>query len=443
MIIDKLKDKKIVILGFGREGKSSLSYIRKYLPNQLIAIADDNIENIKIEDKNVCKCSKNYINELDEYDIILKSPGIPVKNHKYDAVLDKISSQTDLFIEEYSNQIVGVTGTKGKSTTSSLIYHVLKKSGIDTILAGNIGIPVFDIIDDIHKDTVIILELSSHQLEFVHASPRIGLLLNIYEEHLDHYDSFVDYQNCKKNIFRHMNKDDLLIYNIENDYLKYSEIEHIKNIKISNNPLLNCPVYVADKIIHYNGKLLDLNGKNIKLLGDHNYLNILFAYVVSKQLGLSDVQFISALEDFNPLPHRMEYIGQSKSGNKFYNDSISTIPEATIKAIESIDNIKTVIIGGMDRGINYKKLINFIPNSSIENVILLPDSGLRIKKDLDNVPNSKKLILAGNMEEAVNIADKITKNGGVLLSPAAASYGVYKNFEERGNHFKECFNKLK
>ena len=402
MIIDRLKSKKIVILGFGREGKSSLNYIRKYLPTEIIAIADDNIDKIDIDDNYIVKCSKDYIKELDDYDIILKSPGIPVKNHKYDNVLSKISSQTDLFIDEYRDKIIGVTGTKGKSTTSSLIYHILKNNNKDVILAGNIGLPVFDIIDDIKDDTTIVFELSSHQLEFVHSSPHIGILLNIYEEHLDHYDSFEAYQNCKKNIFKFMKNDDYLIYNPDNEYLNLN------------------------------------SNADYKLLGDHNYLNISFAYMVSKIFRISDSGFTTSLEEFQPLPHRMEYIGESR-GNKYYNDSISTIPEATIKAIESIDNIQTVIIGGMDRGINYKKLIDYIPTCSVKNIIFLPDSGKRIKDSLEKQDVDKSLFMVSNLEEAVKLADKITENGGVLLSPAAASYGVYKNFEERGNHFKECF----
>lgn len=442
MIIDKLRNKKIVILGFGREGKSSLNYIRKYLPTEIIAIADDNIDKIEIDDNYIVKCSKDYINELENYDIILKSPGIPVKNNKYDKVLNKISSQTDLFIDEYKDKIIGITGTKGKSTTSSLIYHILKNNNKDVILAGNIGLPVFDIIDDIKDETTIVFELSSHQLEFVHSSPHIGILLNIYEEHLDHYDSFEAYQNCKKNIFKYMNSSDYLIYNPDNEYLNINKNVNFKLIPITNNKDIVCDNFVYNKIIKYNNNELNLSNYNIKLLGDHNYLNISFAYIVSKIYKISDLDFINALESFEPLPHRMEYIGEIR-GNKYYNDSISTIPEATIKAIESIDNIQTVIIGGMDRGINYKKLIDFIPNSHIKNIIFLPDSGKRIKNELDKLNMNKNLLMVNNLEEAVKLADKITENGGVLLSPAAASYGVYKNFEERGNHFKECFNNLK
>lgn len=439
MIIDKLKNKKIVILGFGREGKSTLSYIRKYYNDMVVAIADDNIDNIEIDDKNIVKLSKNYIKELEDYDLIIKAPGIPVKDHKYDNVINKITSQIDLFMDEFKDKIIGITGTKGKSTTSTLIYHILKGNNKNVILAGNIGIPVFDIIEDIKEDTTIVLELSCHQLEFVHSSPHIGILLNIYEEHLDHYDSFEAYQNCKKNIYKYMNKNDILIYNPDNEYVKLgNEIFNI--IPFTNNLNLNCKNNVNDKTILYDNNCLDLSNIDIKLIGNHNYLNIGFAYIVSKIYNINDTDFINVLKTFEPLPHRMEYIGE-KNGNKYYNDSISTIPEATINAIESIPNIKTVIIGGMDRGINYQKLIDFIPNSTIENIIFLPDSGVRIKKDLEG-KTEKNMILVPDLETAVNISNEITVNGGILLSPAAASYGVYKNFEERGNHFKECFNKL-
>ena len=237
-----------------------------------------------------------------------------------------------------------------------------------------------------------------------------------------------------------MKKDDVLIYNPDNEYV--SLVNPIFNtIPFTNNLSIDCKNKVIDKTINYDEKVLDLSSVDVKLIGNHNYLNIGFAYIVSNILGISNENFIDSLKTFEPLPHRMEYIGEVR-GNKYYNDSISTIPEATINAIKSIPNIKTVIIGGMDRGINYQKLIDFIPYSDVENIVFLPDSGVRIMNELKGRCN-KNLVLASDLENAVNIASEITSCGGILLSPAAASYGFYKNFEERGNHFKECVNSLK
>ena len=179
-IFKRLRGKRILILGFGREGKSSLAFIQKFLPHAEVGIADKNEAAFKdlLENPNNPINPKlyfgdNYFDAINDYDIVLKTPGISLLNKNVD--LSKITSQTDLFLEEFHSQIIGVTGTKGKSTTSTLIYHLLKESGRDAVLAGNIGIPVFDIIENISNSTIIVFELSAHQLQFIHRSPHIGI----------------------------------------------------------------------------------------------------------------------------------------------------------------------------------------------------------------------------------------------------------------------------
>ena len=183
-IIDFLKNKKILILGYGREGKSALSFLQQNLPDAIFAVADQNP--IEIDGVDAI-CGENYLDAVKDYDVVIKSPGIPTRDFVNADQLSKITSLTDLFLRFCPNTIIGVTGTKGKSTTTSLTHHILKTAGRDALLVGNIGKPCFDTIDLIHDDTIIVFELSCHQLEFVHKSPHIAILLNLYEEHFDHY----------------------------------------------------------------------------------------------------------------------------------------------------------------------------------------------------------------------------------------------------------------
>ena len=215
-IFKRLRGKRILILGFGREGKSSLAFIKKYLPHAIVGIADKNesaFKDLNINPDNPVTPNNpkiyfgdNYFDAVNDYDIVLKTPGISLLGKNID--LSKITSQTDLFLEEFHSQIIGITGTKGKSTTSTLIYHLLKESGRDAILAGNIGIPIFDIIERITNKSIIVFELSAHQLQFIHRSPHIGILLNVFEEHLDHFGTFETYRSAKLNIIKKMGEKD-------------------------------------------------------------------------------------------------------------------------------------------------------------------------------------------------------------------------------------------
>lgn len=428
---DRLKkyllNKSILILGYGREGKSVFNLLLQLGLTEQIGIAD--INKINIEDHPEFKHQTitfydgdNYLEATQDYDVVIKSPGVIIKDYLSLTEKKKITSSTDLFLRFCSNKIIGITGTKGKSTTSSIIYHLLKENNYDVLLMGNIGIPCFDMLDQINKDTIIVYELSCHQLEFIQASPDISVLLNVYEEHLDHYNSLKDYVNAKKNIYK---------YQKENDYLIYGDIfEHISNKEINSLKL--------NKINLYDNPL-GIEFKDIKtsLIGEHNLYNIILAIIVCDIIGLSKEKSLKVISKFKGLPHRLEYIGKFHNIH-FYNDSIATAQEAVINAVNSFSLVNTIIIGGMDRDLNYSKLVQFLCNSTVENIILLPETHKRINELFVDNNCSNNIIIANNMEDAVNHAFKVTKKDGIcLLSPAAASYGFYKNFEERGNHFKE------
>lgn len=428
---DRLKkyllNKSILILGYGREGKSVFNLLLQLGLTEQIGIAD--INKINIEDHPEFKHQTitfydgdNYLEATQDYDVVIKSPGVIIKDYLSLTEKKKITSSTDLFLRFCSNKIIGITGTKGKSTTSSIIYHLLKENNYDVLLMGNIGIPCFDMLDQINKDTIIVYELSCHQLEFIQASPDISVLLNVYEEHLDHYNSLKDYVNAKKNIYK---------YQKENDYFIYGDIfEHISNKEINSLKLNKINLYDNPLAIEF---------KDIKtsLIGEHNLYNIILAIIVCDIIGLSKEKSLKVISKFKGLPHRLEYIGKFHNIH-FYNDSIATAQEAVINAVNSFSLVNTIIIGGMDRDLNYSKLVQFLCNSTVENIILLPETHKRINELFVDNNCSNNIIIANNMEDAVNHAFKVTKKDGIcLLSPAAASYGFYKNFEERGNHFKE------
>ena len=422
-IIEFLRNKKILILGFGREGKSSLDFIRRELPEAEVAVADQ--QDIVVENTTVIS-GKNYLDACKDYDLILKAPGVIIKDYLDAETKAKITSQTDLFMRVFHRQIIGVTGTKGKSTTSSLIYHVLKSAGRDTQLVGNIGKPCFDILDEITNQTAIVFELSAHQLEFIQASPHIAVLLNIYEEHFDHYTTPDDYYNAKKNIYKYQTPDDLLIYG---DIFQHATIDEINAAQSMKIDITKTEVFPRDQI-------------HTKLIGEHNQLNIQVAAAIAYAYKINGEDFKQAIASFQPLPHRLEYIGTFR-GIKFYNDSIATAQEAVINAIKALGDVDTIILGGMDRGLDYHPLVDYIRSTDIKNVILLPATNKRFQQTFNEGEYSQNLIHAKDMHEAVEQAYAITTAGkSCLLSPAAASYGFYKNFEERGEDFKNLVSML-
>lgn len=445
-----LDDKKILILGFGKEGVSTYKFIRKHFPDKKIYISDKKTTNEEIIKKDInvnINFGDNYLDNLKDFDIIMKSPGISFANINIDSFKDKIKSELELFLEYMDVKTIGVTGSKGKSTTSSLIYEILKKEKKETLLLGNIGIPVFDLIDDITKDTIVVLEMSSHQLEYMNVSPNISILLNIYEEHLDHYKSLKEYAEAKINIGRFQNKDDYFIYNVDNKIIKecINEIEDSNHIKyevsfegnISNNN--SNKVYIKDNYIYINEeKIYNINEKR-NLIGDHNLNNIMFVLTVCKILNLNMENVKETISNFKGLEHRMEYVGKYDD-IIFYNDSIATIPEATINSIKGLKNVDTLIFGGMDRGISYDEFIDFLNTGVINNLICMPDTGYKIA---DKLKCSSNIYKVETLEEAVELSKKVTKKNKIcLLSPAAASYGFFKNFVEKGNIYKELVKKI-
>lgn len=442
-IIEKLRDKNIAILGFGREGKSTYNFLRKYLKDQKLTILDKN-EIVLSDSYTQVITGNNYLENLEKYDLIIKSPGISLKNIDYHRFESKLTSELELILEVFSKNIIGITGTKGKSTTSSLMYQVLKDQGYDTYLLGNIGNPIFDEIENFTANTILVVEMSSHQLEFVHKSPHIAAILNLYQDHLDHAGSLEHYHNNKMNIFKYQEVGDYSLYFDDDSYLtakmtKFSSPSIKYNIRFDTEKKSSTAVRINNKKIYLADKLL-YEDKERNLLGDHNLKNIMFIVTIAEILNLDLEKTAETISNFRGLKYRMEYIGKY-AGVSYYNDTIATIPAATINAIKTIGNVNTLIFGGMDRKIDYQDFIKFLKESTIENLICMPSTGTTIGKVLEK-ETSKNIFYVTTLEEAHDIAKKVTKKEmSCLLSPAASSYEYFKNFEEKGQKFEEIVKK--
>lgn len=391
-ITDKFENKQVLIWGYGAEGKSSENFLKKFCNPSCIEIFEGKFEDIK----------------ADDYDYIIKSPGIPG-----DYPDEKYTSQTELFLEEFRDRTIGITGTKGKSTTTSMLFKVLTNLITNRVfLVGNIGIPCLDYYADMHEDSqaIAVMEMSCHQLNNVHVSPHFAVFLNLHEEHLDYYKTYEKYALAKMNIAK---------YQIPGDKVFSGE----------SVPRLDT------RGLEYRIPEFEETKYDLKILGQHNQWNAEFVKKVCvSALKLNEDDVISEIEKFEGLPHRLEFIG-NLNGVDYYDDSISTIPLACINACKSIPNIKVAIIGGMDRGIGYEELIKFIKEERDIVFLCAYATGERIYEEAGKPFNCMKV---KDIDEAIEVLLKYVEKGdAVVLSPAAASYGYFKNFAERGEYFKK------
>lgn len=441
-LLNYLENKKILILGFGKEGDASYRFLRNHFPEKQLFIADKNtnlsnnvelLEDIYVE----LSLGENYLNGIEEYDLILKTPGISFKDIDISKFEDRITSQLQLFLEFVDMYSIGITGTKGKSTTSTLIYKVLMEQNKDAFLIGNIGEPIFNQIEEFSKDSIAVIEISSHALEYIKKSTNIAILLDIFEEHLDHYKNLDRYIEAKFNLAKYQEENDILIYNYDNELMNEFDYNYKPNdyaVSINDIPENKNRLFLKDGFIYCNDKKIMSVQEEMNLKGIHNINNIMFVFGVCDILKLDFNQAIKTITKFISLEHRMEFFAKL-DGVEYYNDSIATIPEATINAITALKNVRTLIVGGKDRGVDLSELIDFLAESKIENIICLPKTGEYIMEGLKN--SSKNVYFEENLKDAVKIAKDITHEGICLLSPAASSYGYFKNFEERGRLFKE------
>lgn len=419
----EFEGKKVLIWGYGMEGKSSYAFIRSLLPDQKLMIADsgneDRLEKIRKETSDTEVLSDAAV-DFSEYDLILKSPGIVItegfpKEH--------LSGEAQLFLKHYRNQVIGVTGTKGKSTTTSLVHAVLSEK-YRTHLVGNIGKACFDVIPDMQEGDLAAFELSCHQLEFCPYSPHAAVYLNLFEEHLDHYGTLERYGAAKANIFRHQQKGDLTILNQNLPYCR----------EVADAILIGKDIRAEGNHLIVPGHEIDVN--DCRLIGSHNYLNLAVAYEIGLRYGISDSQFLHAAANFQPLHHRLEDLGEYH-GIRYVNDSISTIGQSCIQALKTLPETDTVLVGGMDRGIEYQELEDYLASRKNLHIIFMYATGKRIYEELKEQGRlTDNMVLTDDLSSAMAIARTATRPHHIcLLSPAASSYDHFRNFEERGDVF--------
>lgn len=412
MKLNELKNKSILILGFGREGRDTFLFLKKLFPDKILGIADKlNIKPRIAKRGVVFHFGKNYLKALRDYDLIIKSPGIPIHLPEVEQAFKKgkITSQVEIFLENCPGKIVGITGTKGKSTTSSLIYRILKNAGLRAYLLGNIEKPVLSYLLKAKKEDIFVCELSSHQLYNLKKSPQAAIFLNVYPEHLDYYKNIKEYSQAKANIAIHQTKNDFLIYNS------------------------------SDKTVREIAK--KSKARKIAIKGDYYDLDKNAAMAAGKIFKVKDTIISETIREFKNLPYRLELVGTFK-GITFYNDALATIPEATIGAIESLGpRVETIMLGGFERNIDFKNLARKVLKSKIKNVILFPTTGKKIWNDIVKLSRGRgapKHFFTNNMEDAVKIAFKNTEKGKIcLLSTASSSFSIFKDYKEKGDLFKK------
>ena len=412
MKTEKPADKKILILGLGKEGIDTLKFLRKLFPKKVLGIGDrDRGVKNKIKNNGLLRwhLGDDYLKALKNYDVIIKAPGIPLKSiSPFIGKKQLVTSQTEIFFDNCPGTIIGITATKGKSTTTSLIYEILKSAGLSAHLVGNIGKPVLSLLFSATNKDVYVYELSSHQLFNLKKSPHIAVFLNVFPEHLDYYKSFKEYVGAKANITKHQTKKDFLIYNPDNKLVK----EIAKKSK----------------------------AQKISIKGEYYDLNRAAAREVGKIFNISKEKINQTIKGFKYLPHRLELVETFK-GITFYNDALSTIPEATIYALNTLGNkVETIILGGFDRGLDFSSLAKRVLKSNIKNVILFPVTGQRIWKEIVKISDGKNFnhFFVDNMPETVKIAYDNTKKGKIcLLSTASPSFNMFKDYKEKGNLFKK------
>lgn len=439
-IVRQFKDKKILIVGLGREGLDSFLFFRRIFPKITIGLADRSplaslgpVFREKIAKDKYIKLhlGGDYLKAIKEYDLAVKAPGVPIHFPEIEEAYaaGKVTWQTKIFFDLCPATIIGVTGTKGKSTTSSLIHAVLKAAKKPVKLLGNIGKPILMDLLAAKKEDYFVLELSSHQLFGLDKSPHIAVLLNLYEEHLDYYRDFSEYAGAKANIATHQSADDFLIYNSEN-----SETAAIA--KRSR----------AQKIA-FNERAWDFKAADLPLVGEFNYQNAKIAAIIGEILKIDKTTVETALKKFKPLEHRLESVGIF-NGIEFYNDSLSTIQESAVAAIDGLgERVETLIAGGYDRNQPFEKLAEKILDSKIKALVLFPTTGERILHEVETLANGTgrsgrfkdiAIFFAATMDEAVKAALGNTASQKIaLMSCASSSFSLFKNYEEKARLFKE------
>ncbi len=438
-----IENKKILILGMARSGFE----VAKLLADKNTIIATDmkdqdeaKINELKALNISFIKSEEPEALLDDSFDLLIKNPAVfpfnPCVKKAHDLNIPVVNEMEVAYHYLPKNlTIIGITGSNGKTTTTTLVYEVMKKAGLNVILGGNIGTPLSQIVKDVLPNSYLLLEISDHQLiDFHDFKTNISILTNICPTHLDYHGTYEAYKNTKHKIFDHHTKEDIAIIN-KGNYDAYTTTQDINSTKYYFNNNTN---YYKDGIIYVDNKEV-INTKDIILKGEHNYENILAMLVLLKVLNIDFKYALEILKEFKGVEHRLEYV-RTLNNVAYYNDSKSTNPTSTIPALKSFKNNIHLILGGMDRNQDFAVLIPYL--NRVKKVYAIGEVRNRIASfcEDNNIPYEVYEYLKDALKSIVN---NVLENDTVLLSPASASWDQYAKFEDRGEEFKNIVNSLK
>ncbi|MEO6761798.1 MAG: UDP-N-acetylmuramoyl-L-alanine--D-glutamate ligase [Candidatus Saccharimonadales bacterium] len=438
---------KVAILGFSIEGHASYDYFRAR--GDELTICDQNTE-VEIPGDATSQLGDDYLNNLDRFDLLIRTPGL-----RPDTILatnpnvaDKITTQIDQFlIDSPTKNIIGVTGTKGKGTTSTLITMMLEATGQKVSLGGNIGIPPLTFIDKLTPESWVVLELSSFQLIDLKHSPHIAVCLMVVPEHLNWHKDLNEYIAAKQQLFAHQAESDLAIYFSDNNTSKHiARAGAGQKMSYYSEP---GAVILGEDLIMDQYTICKTN--EIKLLGEHNWQNICAAVTVVWSIfspeGDEPAEALvgilrSVITGFSGLEHRLELVRELEEVS-YYDDSFGTTPDTAIVAIKAFKQPKVIILGGSDKGANFDGLATAVKENNVRQVIIIGQMGPAIIEALSKA-GYKDITLGGNsMAEIIDIARAAAQPGDVvLLSPACASFDMFKDYKDRGQQFKNTVTAL-
>ena len=430
---------KIAIIGYGLQGVSSYNYWRD--GNEITICDQNNIENAP-EDANL-QIGENYLKNLDQFDLIVRSPSVHPRDI-IDAngpdITRKVTTNTNEFFKVCpTKNIIGVTGTKGKGTTSTLKTRILEADGKIVHLGGNIGTPPLEMLDaGIEADDWVVLELANFQLIDLEYSPHIAVCLMVVPEHLDWHESMDEYTDAKQQLFNHQTEEDIAIYYSENEISK-KVASSSKGTKIA---YFKAPgAHIEKDTIAIDENIL-CNINEVKLLGKHNLQNICAAVTAVWPITKNVNAISSSLSKFTGLEHRIELVREF-NGVKYYDDSFATTPEAAIVALQAFKEPKILILGGSDKGAEFDNLAKEVSENNVKHVVLIGYTAEKIRKSLDKIGYSDYSDGGDSIEEIVDEATKYASPGDVvLLSTGCASFGLFKDYKNRGDKFKQAVLEL-
>lgn len=426
---------KVAILGFGKQGRSAYDY---WCDGNEITVCDEN-EKLELPADAQSQLGSLYLKRLGRFDLIVRSPSIhpgDIAKHNSPDILKKVTTVTNEFLKVCpSKNVIGITGTKGKGTTSTLIAKILEADGRTVHLGGNIGTPPLDMLGgDIKPDDWVVLELANFQLIDLKYSPHIAICLMVAPEHLDWHADTDEYFTAKTQLFRYQSAEDYAIY--------YADNATSKRIASTGAgwkiPYMASPGarVSGDKIVVDNRDICPVS--EVKLLGRHNLQNICAAVTAVWKITQNVEAIRSVLTGFSGLEHRLELV-RELDGVRYYNDSFGTTPETAIVAIQAFKGPEVVILGGSDKGADYGELAKAVKESNVRKVLLIGKQADRIGKALSAAGVDSTMPGGKTIEDIVATARSQAKPGDVvLLSPACASFDMFKNYEDRGKKFKQA-----